>query len=294
VCYEEPMGDHRIQVPGGRTVGFHDFGPADGAPALWCHGGPGSRIEPAAMAPAAAAAGLRIVGIDRPGYGLSIPRPARTIADWVPDGLAVADHLGIDRFVAIGVSTGGAYALALAALAPERVIGVVACCALSDMRWAEGKSLMGTGRTDELWAAPDRDTALAIATEVFGADGSQMTQLMGDAGLAPADMALLAQPEFITGWMSALPEMFAHGATGYTDDRRADGPGWESFDVSDVVCPVVIVHGGADTIVPVANAHHTAELLPGAELRIFPDHGHLSIMAEILPAALALQPAPPA
>ena len=96
---------------------------------LWCHGGPGSRLEPAALAPAAAEAGLRIIGIDRPGYGLSSPNPERTIADWVPDGLAVADALGIDQFVTVGCSTGGAYALALAALVPARVLGVVACCA---------------------------------------------------------------------------------------------------------------------------------------------------------------------
>jgi pimeloyl-ACP methyl ester carboxylesterase len=251
-------------------------------------------MEPAAMAPAAAAAGLRIVGIDRPGYGLSTPLPERTIADCVPDGLAVADHLGIDRFIAVGVSTGGAYALALAALAPSRVIGVVACCALSDMRWAEGKAMMGTGRTDEIWEAPDREAALAVATEVFGADGSQMAQMVGEAGLAPADMALLAEPEFVTGWMSGLPEMFAHGVAGYTDDRRADGPGWGSFEIADVTCPVIIVHGGADTIVPVANAHHTAELVPGAEVRVFPEHGHLSVVGEVVPAALALLPTPPA
>jgi pimeloyl-ACP methyl ester carboxylesterase len=282
------MGEDRIQLADGRFVGYIDLGPADATPVLWCHGGPGSRLEPAAMAPAAAAAGLRIVGIDRPGYGLSTPRPGRTIAEWVPDGLAVADHLGIDRFVAIGVSTGGAYALALAALAPLRVIGVVACCALSDMRWAEGKAMMSSGRTDEIWNAPDRDAALAIATEVFGADGSQMATMVGESGLAPADMALLSDEAFAAGWMAGLPEMFAHGVAGYTDDRRADGPGWGSFDVAAVTCPVIVVHGGADTIVPVANAHHTAELVPGAEVRIFPDHGHLSVVAEVVPAATAL------
>ena len=90
--------------------------------------------------------------------------------------------------------------------------------------------------------------------------------------------------------MAGLPQMFAHGVAGYVDDRRADGPGWDSFDVASVTCPVVIVHGGADTIVPVANAHHTAELLPGAELRIFPDHGHLSVVADVVPAVLSLRP----
>ena len=60
-------GEGTIGVADGRTVGFYDYGPDDATAVLWCHGGPGSRMEPAAVAPEAAAAGYRIVGIDRPG-----------------------------------------------------------------------------------------------------------------------------------------------------------------------------------------------------------------------------------
>jgi pimeloyl-ACP methyl ester carboxylesterase len=105
---------HTLKIAG-RDVGYTDYGPRDGAPVLWCHGGPGSRLEPAAMAPSAADAGFRLIGIDRPGYGRSTPRPGRSIADWVADGLSVADALDVERFVAVGCSTGGAYSLALAA-----------------------------------------------------------------------------------------------------------------------------------------------------------------------------------
>ena len=48
---------------------------------------------------------LRLVGIDRLGYGLSEPQPGRTIAGWVADALAVADFLDIDRFATVGEST---------------------------------------------------------------------------------------------------------------------------------------------------------------------------------------------
>ena len=126
------------------------------------------------LGPVASDAGLRIIGIDRPGYGKSSVKPGRSIADWVPDGLAVADHLGIERFIAVGVSTGGAYALALAANAPQRVIGVVACCALTDMRWAEGKAKIMESSIGGVWNAPSRDAAIALVTETFGADGSKM------------------------------------------------------------------------------------------------------------------------
>src|SRR5687768_7550704 len=126
--------DGTVRLSSGRTVGFADHGRPGDTAVIWCHGGPGSRLEPAYVAPAAAAAGLRLVGIDRPGYGLSTPEPGRTIGGWVAEALTVADHLGIDRFATVGISTGGAYALAAAALAPDRVLGAVPCGAITDMR----------------------------------------------------------------------------------------------------------------------------------------------------------------
>jgi pimeloyl-ACP methyl ester carboxylesterase len=134
--------DLTIERPDGRTVGITDYGTRGDTAVLWCHGGPGSRREPAYLRVVAREAGLRIVGIDRPGYGLSTPQPGRTIAGWVPDALAVADHLDIDRFVTVGLSTGGAYALAIAALASNRVIGVVPCCSMTDMRYEPARSTM--------------------------------------------------------------------------------------------------------------------------------------------------------
>jgi pimeloyl-ACP methyl ester carboxylesterase len=120
----------------GRVVGFADHGRPGDTAVLWCHGGPGSRNEPAYVAPAAVEAGLRIIGIDRPGYGSSDVAVGRTIGGWVPEALAVADHLGIDRFMTVGISTGGAYALAVAALAPpDRVLAAVPCCSMTDMRY---------------------------------------------------------------------------------------------------------------------------------------------------------------
>lgn len=275
-----------IKLADGRHTGFVDYGPTSGIPVLWCHGGPGSRMEPAAFAPAVAAAGFRLIGIDRPGYGKSTPRPGRSIADWVPDGLAVADALGIERFVAVGVSTGGAYSLALAADAPARVSAVVACCALTDMRWREGKALMTAPNIAAIWAAPNRAAALAVAMETLGADGSNMmTQAAAGPPMPAADLALMQDPAWMAGMMDATREMFAFGVQGYADDRIADGVGWGSFDVTKVRCPVLVLHGEADHIVPAVHAGHTASVVPGAKLQVVPALGHFSIAGRI-PAAL--------
>ncbi len=274
----------------GRVVGFSDFGDVGGTPVLWCHGGPGSRLEAADAGAAAIPLGLRLIGIDRPGYGLSTPYPGRTIADWVGDGLAVADALGLDQFLTAGMSTGAAYSLALAAMAPERVSGVVVGCGMTDMRHAESRAGMSGPSIHGVWDATDRDAAIAIATEAFGEDGSKM--FAGLSNLPPADVATITDPHYVAGAASRQAQSFAHGALGYVDDRLADGPGWFSFDIGAVRAPVIIVHGGSDTIVPVVAARHSASLIQGAELRVFPDLGHLSIGPPALAALVELAKRP--
>jgi pimeloyl-ACP methyl ester carboxylesterase len=81
-----------------------------------------------------------------------------------------------------------------------------------------------------------------------------------------------------------FPAMFAHGLEGYTDDRLADGAGWVTFDVRSIQCPVTVLHGGSDRMVDVIHAHHTAGVVPGAKLVVFDDHGHFSIVTEVVPA----------
>jgi pimeloyl-ACP methyl ester carboxylesterase len=278
--------DRTIRLASGRTVGFADHGRPDGTAVLWCHGGPGSRLEPAYVAPAAAEAGLRLVGIDRPGYGLSTPEPGRTIAGWVPEALAVVDHLGIDRFVTVGISTGGAYALAVAALAPERVLGVVPCCSMTDMRHQPSRDTVSRPHAHAVWDAPDRPSAMAAAVASHGIDGSRIVESAEGPPLAPSDLAMLVDHPFGRHWMAAVPAMFAQGLEGYTDDRLADGGGWTSFDVADVACPVIVLHGAADVIADPVHARHTAAIVPGAELRVVDDLGHFSIEDRLVPAIL--------
>jgi pimeloyl-ACP methyl ester carboxylesterase len=277
-----------IEVTDGRAIGFADYGLSGGTAVLWCHGGPGSRLEPAWLREDAVAAGLRIIGIDRPGYGLSTPRPGRTIVDVIPDLLAVADYLEVGQFVTVGVSTGGAYALAAAAVVPQRVLGVIACCSMTDMSWQPARATMSHPHTHAVWNAPDRDAAIAAAVESHGVDGSKMVGGGMNAVLPPSDLEMFLEPVWMNEAMAAFPAMFAHGLQGYADDRIADGGGWVGFDVGAITCPVTVLHGGSDRMAAVINAHHTAEIVPGAELVVLDDLGHFSIERHIVPEIVRL------
>jgi len=217
------MIDQTLTLPDGRTIGFSDYGKAGGAPVIWCHGGPGSRLEAAAAGAAVQALGLRVISLDRPGYGLSSLNSGRSIADWVPGCLAVADALGLDAFMTAGMSTGGAYDLSVAALAPERVTAVVTGCAMTDMRHPTAQASMPGPTTHGVWDAPSREAALVIAADTFGEHG---TKMMGElAGLPEADMAFLTHPAYARRAEASLAAMFVNGVQAYVDDRLADGVG---------------------------------------------------------------------
>lgn len=283
--------DQVLSLPDGRTVGYNDYGSRspgedrarDHVTVIHCHGGPGSRIlDPTVWAAGCRARHLRLVGIDRPGYGLSSPQPGRTIADWAMCAIAVADKLGVGQFLAVGISTGGAYALSLAGLYPERVLGVATGCAMTDMSHvpaAESMPLVGY-----VGLAGSREQSIARAQERFGENGQGPTSgpfagnPWSDFSWTDADLEVIAA----SAATPILAEQkraakFAYGVEGYVDDRRADAGGWGSFDVAAVRCPVVIVHGESDTLVPVLAALHTKSLVKQAELRLFPKLGHLSI-----------------
>lgn len=105
----------------GRKLSYRDFGPIDGKPFSYFHGGGSSAIEPAYARLYCEELGLRVIGIDRPGMGGSDRRSDYSIEGIANDALALANHLQLKRFGSIGMSAGGPFAIKIAELAPDRV-----------------------------------------------------------------------------------------------------------------------------------------------------------------------------
>ena len=98
-----------------RKLGFAEFGPLRGRPVIWLHGTPGARRQiPEAARVAAFELDVRLIGIDRPGVGLSTPHLYDSILDFTTDLEIVLDQLGLERVAMVGLSGGGPYALAAA------------------------------------------------------------------------------------------------------------------------------------------------------------------------------------
>jgi len=104
----------------GRFLCHQSFGDPQGLPLIYCHGWSASRLEASLIELLA----VRLIAIDRPGYGGSTPCRGRTLLGWPADVQSLLDVLGLARVGIVGVSGGGPYALACARALPQRIAAV--------------------------------------------------------------------------------------------------------------------------------------------------------------------------
>jgi pimeloyl-ACP methyl ester carboxylesterase len=81
----QDIGGETIQLRDGRRLGYAELGDPGGHPLLYLHGFLGSRVEGRVGDEAAKATGVRVIGLDRPGMGLSDFQPARSFLNWPED-----------------------------------------------------------------------------------------------------------------------------------------------------------------------------------------------------------------
>lgn len=250
----------------GRTLHAYDTG-GDGIAVFWHHGTPNIGTPPAPLFGVSAELGLRWISYDRPSYGGSSPHPGRTVASVAGDVATVADALGVDRFAVVGHSGGGTYALGCAALLPDRVLATVSVAGLAPydadgLDWFAG---MADGGVASLRAA----AAGRAAKERHAATADDAP------GFVPADYAAL---DGEWGWLgSVVRPAVANGPGGLVDDDLSYVAPW-GCDPATITTPTLLVHGGADRIVPAGHGRWLAGHVPPAELRLSPDDGHISVL----------------
>jgi pimeloyl-ACP methyl ester carboxylesterase len=275
-------------LPDGRRLGFAEWGAADGVPILWHPGTPGSRLKFAA-AEVAERLGLRVVVVERPGFGRSDPQPGRSILDWPRDLTALADRLGLERFEVAASSGGGPYALAAARAMTDRIHGatLVACIGPLDapgatrgMTWTR-RAYLGLIRRSP------RAAAWLLASGFGGKDVERLYRAM-TRGLADVDQRVLQRPGVWEGQLAAIAEALSRGLGGFVSELALAAAPW-GFSLSEVRVPVRVWHGSLDASTPLAMALHLATQLPRATLRVFEGEGHFLLHdhAEEILGALA-------
>ncbi|HTQ21792.1 alpha/beta hydrolase [Mycobacterium sp.] len=262
------------------------MGHPDGTPLLYFHGAPGSGLDfdqPLNHA-ALVGSGVRLIGIDRPGYGSSTHQAGRRYRDWPADVLAIADELGIDRFGILAYSAGDPHAVACALAFPERLtfVGIVSGIGPAENpRHREGMPRTAVTATGLSRRAP------ALVRWVVKHTSPERFSRQFDKELSPVDRVLYRDPDIRQSAIDCFTEATRNGPHGPVEDWRLMGTP-SGPDYSAVKCPIRMWHGDADGTVPAHHAEHVARLLPEADLEVLPGVGHLhspSCWAEFVTAA---------
>jgi pimeloyl-ACP methyl ester carboxylesterase len=272
------MRDASVTLSDGRALAYTDLGPSSAPVVMYFHGAPTSRLDLTMFEDDFVARDVRVVSADRPGYGGSSPQPGRCREDWPSDVTALADHLGVERFAVMRLSSGGPYAVVSAALVTDRVAAAGVVSGVTDFGWPGAWDGYPEAETT-LMRIGDEAKGTEWCEARYGPDGSRFMEA-GLGELAPADQVALADEAFATGLITAVREAFRQGVNGYCQDIVLQGRPW-SFDPSAIVAPLWLLHGEADTVAPIGHGRHTGELIPGAELVTWPDQGHISLIMKI-------------
>lgn len=258
----------RLALPDGRALGWAQYGCLDGTPVLFFHGTPASRFQALPLDGAAARCGVRLIALERPGFGLSRPRANVGFCSWTGDVAAALDVLGIDRAGILAVSGGAAFALACASLLPESVTAVA-------LVGGAGLGATGTGARLQRLAlrrAP-RLVERAMARQLDPTKVSEKSRAKALRKMSPADVELAAQPDVQVWMVEERHARTAHGVRPAIEEMRAYATDW-GFDLSAVKAPVTLLHGGDDRNVPLPRVQALTDRLPDARLQVVAEAGH--------------------
>jgi pimeloyl-ACP methyl ester carboxylesterase len=284
-----------MTLTGGRAVDVWLGGDPAGRALVMHHGTPSDATAFASWHETCTARGVRVICASRPGYASSGRVPGRRVAQAAFDTAALLDQLAIDNFVTAGWSGGGPHALACAALLPSRcraaaTLAGVAPYGMADLDFLAG---MGPENVEEFGRALEGEASLRASSE---ASYETMRHVTG-ADLAEAFGGLIPQVDrdeltmrYADDLAAVMRRALAQGMDGPIDDDLAFTHPW-GFAVEEIAVPVTVWQGDLDLMVPFAHGEWLVRHIPGAQARLLPGHGHISLITryrdEILQDLLA-------
>lgn len=270
-----------IRTSDGRLLEALVSGPSDGTVLVFHTGTPCGLVPlPAGLSPAPL--GIRTILYARPGYGRSTPQAGRTVADAAGDTAAILDAVGAGKFLNLGWSGGGPYALACDALLADR------CLATAVIAGPAPYAEAGVSSPVRAWYEADEDNKLALAGDIEGfrqAVGAFVAQLanvkaehIATEANSDADRRFFSQgyAEWVASFVRAGGVSGSHGAA---DDCLAALRDW-GFPLTSIR-HVTIWQGTEDQHVPSFHAEWLNDHLPQTELRTLEGEGHNSIAGQL-------------
>lgn len=271
------MDPETIRLQDDRLLAFSQSGDLKGKPVFFFRGSPGSRLfrPPDQITQKHR---VRLIAVDRPGFGQSSFQPKRKILDWSEDIRQLADKLNLGKFHVAGHSGGGPYVLACAIGLQERVISSAIISSIGPIE-AVGKvaEISTINRLGLLYGKyiPWWVWKVLIYTKFHNRSVDPLKDIMRQEGNRPlADTLLLDDPRIRDNCVQSELEAFKPGILGLAWDVRLLTHSWD-FNIEDIRSPIFIWHGSDDDQAPITMAKFMADKISSSLPRFLPDEGHL-------------------
>jgi pimeloyl-ACP methyl ester carboxylesterase len=277
----------------GKRLAWNEYGDPEGAPVFYYHGWPGSRLQARLAHHLAKNRSLRLIAMDRPGMAKSTLVPGRRLEDWPGLMEGFADHLGIGEFGQVGVSGGGPYVLACAAMIPDRLTGSAVLAGMVPLPLTKS----GTSGLHPLYRMmiPIRKSPALLFSGLFRIAAHVSS---GKPDSFPLSLLVRSLAEEDRAILLSSDEVWEVATTSFIESVSSAGCGRgvmvdseiyfqkPSFDPAAITHPIRYWHGGDDKNIPAALVEELAGTMSHAELCVEPELGHFSLAIHRAAAAL--------
>ena len=272
VVADAPAVRH-ARLADGRRLAYRDYGDPAGRPMLAFHEGLGSSLLPQGAQTLALDLGLRIISVERPGFGQSDPHPDYSFDAVADDVVELCDQLGLTDVRLSAVLSGAPSAIQTAIRLGDRASSILICSGRPPRPMAKPGNLMTQFRArlegnpwvvDTFYAILRMRLSPALVGRMIGTGSS----------LSPGDRAyVLAQPwvaEFVASYVAECLARTSRGASDEVKTFRRAG----NLTAAELTCPLTVWHGEEDKFAPLSDLMDYLGDKP-LEVRIFPGVGHM-------------------
>ncbi|KAI9659528.1 MAG: hypothetical protein M1821_001787 [Bathelium mastoideum] len=252
-----------------------------GYPILVLHGSPGGIDAARAMSRFLTTDTFQCILVSRPGYLRTPLDSMNRSIDHEADLLAaVLDAVNVSRAGILAWSGGGPSAYRLAVRHPNQIFAVVAIAAVS-FRWiaprpdAAQRFLFGTGMGKHLVAFLSRylpEQVVGGALEGEGSVRGEALRLLTKQTMAdPEQRQLVLDIAQTVNTVGQRQEGWQNDVANYANI--------DSLELDQIKCPVLLVHGDADTDADMKHSRFAHEQIPDSEVVVMEQGSHLAFYA---------------
>jgi pimeloyl-ACP methyl ester carboxylesterase len=271
-----------------RQLGYAIEG--EGRPVVYFHGTASSRLEILLLKKFAHANNFKLIGIDRPGYGLSTFSANIGLQQFAEDVNVLTSYLKLSRLLVLSWSGGGPFALTYLALFPKKVTHALLVGSPTlpfDASEAHNGSMLAKvamkNRYLAIWGLKFFRRSILKANQNVDSYLKSRSGKRMVADWPKPDRKFFTDPAWLKQMYGAMSEGFRQQSSVKTifqehqiflkpwGENMKRIPGWK----------LTLWQGAQDKTCPINNANEIAQVVKDAHVEIFPNEGHCLLFNQL-------------